>query len=99
MPEKITKAGDSKTYEARKQAIARAMQEARLERDCIHVIAHGKEQWAVLPEGAKRSYKIYRDKTAAVSSAKELARKKSVSSVTLHRRDGMLDRTFDIKHK
>jgi hypothetical protein len=75
------------------------MHKARLESDCVHVIAYGKEKWAVLPEGAKRSYKIYQDKMAAVSSAKELARKKSISSVTLHRRDGMLDRTFGIKHK
>lgn len=99
MPRRNTKdETDFELSESKKQAIARAMSSARSKQDRIHVIVHGKEKWAVLPEGAKRSYKIYGDQSEAVSDAKKLARKKNASSVVIHGQDGAPVKTFNIKN-
>lgn len=98
MPIKTIKIGKAeKTAEAKRHAVGRAIQDVRLTGDRIHVIAYGKEQWGILKEGAERLSKIYDDKSEAVSRAKELALKKSVSAVVLHRRNGMPEKTFNIK--
>jgi hypothetical protein len=61
----------------------------------IHVIEHPRG-WAIVREGANRSYKVYREKTAAVSGAKKLARKME-SSVVIHGPHGYPVKTFAAK--
>lgn len=90
MPEKETKPGRVLGLsESRKRGIARAMKSViSASRGQVHVISHPRG-WAVVQEGANRSYKVCDDKTSAVADAKKLARKKNESSIIVHDITGM----------
>lgn len=82
--------------EEKKKEIGRIMRGViNASKNHIHVIEHPRG-WAIVREGANRSYKVYSEKTAAVSGAKKLARKME-SSVVIHGPQGYPVKTFETK--
>lgn len=63
-------------------------------RQTWHVTPHEEEGWQVKKEEAQRASSLHETKTDAVSKAKQLAKKRTLGQVLVHKTDGTIQNEF-----